>query len=47
MVRGRGDSNYGIIMSADNLEASDICCASCGKAEVDDVKLKDVMIAIW
>ena len=30
-------------MSADNLEseAADNCCASCGKAEVDDVKLKE------
>ena len=31
--------NYDIIMSADNLVESDNCCASCGKAEVDDTKL--------
>ena len=28
-------------MSADQTEAVDRCCASCGKAEVDDVKLMD------
>ena len=28
-------------MSADNLEADNYCCASCGIAEVDDTKLKE------
>eukprot|EP00984_Skeletonema_dohrnii_P034307 scaffold33524_cov99-Skeletonema_dohrnii-CCMP3373.AAC.5 len=33
-------------MSADETEADNMCCASCGIAELDDIKLKDCDVAI-